>query len=230
MVKLFGLGLVLILLSACGQPPRDYLQPDSSKSRSAHSSAADRRCDASVYTVVRNDTLSEIALRCGLSMNQIIVANNLRSPYIIYPNQELIIPRNHAGLSSANQAAHRVNWIWPVEDYTAYDYVLDSQGVQALEVFSEVGSLVRAAADGEVAFAEMSTGPLGNMIMLRHADNYLTIYAHNQRLQVKQGDRVKAGEIIANLGQSGHTDRPKLYFELRHQGRKIAIEPFLGRP
>lgn len=108
--------------------------------------------------------------------------------------------------------------------------MLDSAGIQGLEVYAEVGTLVRAVADGDVAFAEASTGPLGTMVMIRHANNYLSIYSHNQRLQVQQGDRVKAGDVIAHLGQTGRTDRPKLYFEIRHQGRKIAVEPLLGRP
>jgi murein DD-endopeptidase MepM/ murein hydrolase activator NlpD len=234
MFKTLGLGVVLLLVVACGQPPRDYLQrgatSDNARTKAPAAQVGVRNCSGTSYTVALNDTLGEIALSCGVSVNQLIGVNNLIPPYIIYPKQELVIPRAAMATPEIKKAANSVSWHWPLDHKTNYAYVLDSQGVQALEIYSDIGALVRAAADGEVAFAENSTGPLGNMIMIRHADDYLTIYAHNQRLQVKQGDQVKAGDVIANLGQSGRTDRPKLYFELRYQGRKIAVEPLLGKP
>ncbi|WP_052501353.1 M23 family metallopeptidase [Thiomicrospira microaerophila] len=234
MFKVLGLSIVLLLLVACGQPPRDYLQrgttSDNARTQAPAAQVGARDCSGTNYTVVLHDTLGEIALRCGVSVNQLIGVNNLTPPYIIYPKQELIIPRAAMATPKIKKSANSVTWHWPLDHKTHYAYVLDSQGVQALEVYGEVGALVRAAADGEVAFAENASGPLGNMVMIRHADNYLSIYAHNQRLHVKQGDQVKAGDVIANLGQSGRTDRPKLYFELRYQGRKMAVEPLLGKP
>lgn len=229
--KGLGFGLILLLLSACGQPPRGYLQPDVVKdSRAGKVKQASSSCTGTSYRVILDDNLGEIALRCGVPLNQLIGVNQLTAPYIIYPGQELIIPRNPLASPEAQKAAHVIQWRWPIDHKTDYAYVLDSAGIQGLEVYAEIGTLVRAVAEGEVVFAENSTGPLGNMVMIRHTDNYLSIYSHNQRLQVKQGDQVKSGEVIANLGQSGRTDRPKLYFEIRHQGRKIAVEPMLGRP
>lgn len=233
MVKFFGLFFVLLLLSACGQPPRDYLKSSSTtQSKSSERSVTtDRQCEGTFYRVQRNDTLGEIALRCGVRMSELAAANELRSPFVIYSGQELVIPRNAAELAAANKLnASRLNWIWPVESPSEYRYLLDTQGIQGLEVYAQLGTLVQAVADGEVAFAEHSSGPLGTMIMIRHADNFLSIYAHNQLLRVKQGDAVKAGDVIAHLGQSGRAERPKLYFELRQDGRKISVEPFLGRP
>jgi murein DD-endopeptidase MepM/ murein hydrolase activator NlpD len=232
MIKFFSILVIVLLVGACGQLPRDYLHRDAGSSDrvKATTSVKSRDCKGTSYTVVLNDTLGEIAIRCSVPLSQLIEVNNLKAPYIIYPKQELIIPRQLVAVPQVINAMQTKKWQWPIDHKTEYAYVLDSQGIQALEIYSEIGALVRAAADGEVAFAEYSSGPLGNMVMIRHADNHLSIYAHNQRLQVKQGDQVKAGDVIANLGQSGRTDRPKLYFELRYQGRKIAVEPLLGKP
>ena len=229
--KGLGFGLIVLLLSACGQPPRDYLQPEADSKASAASVTKQKAaCTGTAYRVVLNDNLGEIALRCKVSVNQLIGVNQLTSPYIIYPGQELIIPRDPLISPETKQASDTIAWRWPIDHQTDYAYVLDSAGIQGLEVYAEVGTLVRAVAKGEVVFAENSKGPLGNMVMIRHTDEHLSIYAHLQRLQVKQSDQVKAGDVIANLGQSGRTVKPKLYFELRHKERKIPVEPILGQP
>ena len=84
------------------------------------------------------------------------------------------------------------------------------------------GSEVHAAGAGEVIFADWMRG-FGNLIIVDHGGQYLSIYGNNQSLLKRPGDRVKNGDVIATVGNSGGNENSGLYFELRHQGR--AIDP-----
>lgn len=84
------------------------------------------------------------------------------------------------------------------------------------------GSDVHAAGAGEVIFADWMRG-FGNLIIVDHGGQYMSIYGNNQALLKRPGDRVKAGDVIASVGNSGGNEHSGLYFEMRHQGR--AIDP-----
>lgn len=84
------------------------------------------------------------------------------------------------------------------------------------------GSDVHAAGAGEVIFADWMRG-FGNLIIVDHGGQYMSIYGNNQALLRRPGDRVKAGDVIASVGNSGGNENSGLYFEMRHQGR--AIDP-----
>jgi murein DD-endopeptidase MepM/ murein hydrolase activator NlpD len=90
------------------------------------------------------------------------------------------------------------------------------------------GTEIRAAEEGEVVYAgngsrEPSLKNYGNLILLRHADKYVTVYAHAKDLNVKVGDKVKRGQVIGRVGQTGSVSSPQLHFEVR-QGRQ-SIDP-----
>jgi septal ring factor EnvC (AmiA/AmiB activator) len=80
------------------------------------------------------------------------------------------------------------------------------------------GAEVRSVANGEVIFADWLRG-FGNLIILDHGSQYMTIYANAQTLRKKVGDNVKGGDIIANAGNSSDNAQTGLYFEMRHNGR-----------
>lgn len=84
------------------------------------------------------------------------------------------------------------------------------------------GSDVRTAGAGEVIFADWMRG-FGNLMIVDHGGQYMSIYGNNQALLKRPGDRVKAGDVIASVGNSGGNEHSGLYFEMRHQGR--AIDP-----
>ncbi len=83
-----------------------------------------------------------------------------------------------------------------------------------------VGTDVSAADEGVVAYAGSELRSYGNLILLRHDNGWVTAYAHNDKLLVKRGDKVKRGQVIAKSGQSGQVDRPQLHFELRQSSKK----------
>lgn len=79
---------------------------------------------------------------------------------------------------------------------------------------------MKAAADGAVVYAGRGLIGYGEMIIIKHDDTYLSAYAHNNRLLVNEGDQVKAGQVIAEMGSTG-TDRVKLHFEIRRRGQPV---------
>lgn len=89
---------------------------------------------------------------------------------------------------------------------------------KGLFIRTDEGSEVKAIADGQIIFADWLRG-FGNLVIIDHGDQYLTIYGNNQSLLKRVGDAVKTGEVIANTGSSGGIEQPGLYFEMRHQGR-----------
>ncbi|UDQ88823.1 M23 family metallopeptidase, partial [Xanthobacter autotrophicus] len=77
------------------------------------------------------------------------------------------------------------------------------------------GTAVRAAEDGTVAYAGNELKGYGNLVLIKHADGYVTAYANNSELTVKRGDTVRRGQIVAKAGQSGNVGSPQLHFEIR---------------
>lgn len=88
------------------------------------------------------------------------------------------------------------------------------------------GAPVRAVFPGQVVFSDYLRGH-GLLIILDHGDGYLSLYGRNQRLLKQTGDRVRAGDAIATVGNTGGAERSALYFEIRHQGRAIDPAPWL---
>jgi lipoprotein NlpD len=79
---------------------------------------------------------------------------------------------------------------------------------------------IRAAADGEVVYSGSGLIGYGKLIILKHNDSYLSAYGYNQALQVKEGEQVKSGQVIALMGR-GPADRPLLHFEIRVDGKPV---------
>jgi murein DD-endopeptidase MepM/ murein hydrolase activator NlpD len=91
-----------------------------------------------------------------------------------------------------------------------------------IDISGKIGDPVQATADGLVVFAGW-TPELGNMVVISHADDYITVYGHNDRLNVQERQRVKKGELIALLGETGYSMGPHLHFEIWHHD--IALDP-----
>lgn len=112
-----------------------------------------------------------------------------------------------------------IAWSWP----TAAGAVVagfDEQKNKGLDIAGRAGDPVLAAADGRVVYAGAGLRGYGNLIILKHNNTYLTAYAHNQALLVKEDQTVRKGQKIAEMG-STDTDRVKLHFEIRRQGKPV---------
>jgi murein DD-endopeptidase MepM/ murein hydrolase activator NlpD len=115
--------------------------------------------------------------------------------------------------------AERGRLRWPVKGllYSRFG-MRQGQRHDGIDVAAPEGAPVTAAADGTVVYAGQQSG-YGHVVILRHPGGLLTLYAHNARVLVSEGSRVKAGEAIARVGQSGSTTGPHLHFEVREGTR-----------
>jgi murein DD-endopeptidase MepM/ murein hydrolase activator NlpD len=116
-------------------------------------------------------------------------------------------------------------FIWPVDGKVVSKFgpAKDNQRNDGVNIAAPVGAPVKASAPGVVAYAGNELRGFGNMVLLRHADGWVTAYAHNSSLLVEKGDKVAQGQTIARVGSSGNVDTPQLHFELR-KGTK-AVDP-----
>ncbi|QJD58792.1 peptidoglycan DD-metalloendopeptidase family protein [Pseudomonas sp. gcc21] len=111
-------------------------------------------------------------------------------------------------------------WNWPAEGALISRFQSNGSLNKGIDIAGEMGQPVKAAANGAVVYAGRGLIGYGDMIIIKHDQTYLSAYAHNSRLLVKEGDQVKAGQKVAEMGNSG-TDRVKLHFEIRRQGKPV---------
>ena len=111
-----------------------------------------------------------------------------------------------------------MGWIWPAQGSLIAGF--DEAKNKGLDIGGKAGDAVLAAADGRVVYAGAGLRGYGNLIILKHNNTYLTAYAHNQTLLVKEDQSVQKGQKIAEMGNSD-ADRVKLHFEIRRQGKPV---------
>ena len=122
------------------------------------------------------------------------------------------------GASDAAAAPSAVSFAWPVRGPLLNTF--DDSKNKGLNIGGAAGDPVKAAADGRVVYAGNGLRGYGNLIIIKHDATYLTAYAHNRALMVKEGDAVTKGQKIAEMGNSD-SDRVMLHFEVRRQGKPV---------
>jgi lipoprotein NlpD len=121
--------------------------------------------------------------------------------------------------------ADEVKFIWPAQGTVVTNF--DEQKNKGVAITGRLGDPVVAAADGRVVYAGAGLRGYGNLIILKHNNTYLTAYAHNQALLVREDQSVRQGQKIAEMGSSD-TDSVKLHFEVRRQGKPV--DPLIHLP
>ena len=124
---------------------------------------------------------------------------------------------------SAN-AEDEIAWLWPAQGAAIAGF--DEVKNKGLDIGGRAGDPVLAAADGRVVYSGAGLRGYGNLIILKHNNTYLTAYAHNQTLLVKEDQSVRKGQKIAEMGSSD-ADRVKLHFEIRRQGKPVDPAKYL---
>ena len=117
-----------------------------------------------------------------------------------------------------------IAWIWPTAGSVLTGF--DEAKNKGLDIGGTAGDPVVAAADGRVVYVGAGLRGYGNLIILKHNNTYLTAYAHNQSLLVKEDQNVRKGQKIAEMGSSD-ADRVKLHFEVRRQGKPVDPAKYL---
>lgn len=233
------------MLVACGGPiPKAPVREEGVSVR--HPESAER-------VVMPGDTLFGIAWESGVDHRELAEWNKIAPPYIIKPGQRLrVVPPDAAKTAARAQAKPRRNarsqrssvarklstspssdnrpgrvpvsgaWIWPAEGRA-----LRNDAQKGVDILGARGQRVIAAARGRVVYRGSGLRGYGQLIILKHSDDYLSAYAHNDKIHVREGDTVKAGEHIADMGSTG-ADRVQLHFQIRYRG--TPVDPLLFLP
>lgn len=112
------------------------------------------------------------------------------------------------------------SWRWPAEGHLIGRYVAGDATKQGIDIAGSSGQAVRAAADGVVVYSGAGLVGYGELIIVKHSEAWLSAYGHNRKRLVNEGQNVKAGQQIAEMGSSG-ASREMLHFEIRHNGKPV---------
>jgi len=246
----FLLVFLIVLLTACGggqavAPIGKY--DNKSKAKVTQTTKAPK-----FYKVRKGDTLYSISWRYGMNYKTLAKMNNIRSPYKIYVGQKLQFKstsktkqtskkktsskkvtskkvvtktKTQATTKATNKS---VAWRWPTKGKVISTYSKSAAGRKGINIAGKSGQQIVSAAAGKVVYSGNGLVRYGNLLIIKHNDVYLSAYAHNKTLLVKDGQQVKAGQKIATLGRTG-TQRDQLHFEIRRNGKPIDPMQFLPK-
>jgi len=205
------------------------------------------------YRVKKGDTLARIALDNGQAPRDVIqwnkAANSNFNPNLIEVGDLILIkgptstkpakvvekksavdkPDGPAQASAPEPtkpeivAEPGIRLSWPAKGKVVAEFSETNKGI---DIAGKVGEPVLAASDGKVVYAGNSLRGYGNLVIVKHDNTYLTAYAHNSKLLVKEGDAVRKGQRIAEMGDTD-TNAIKLHFELRVNGKPVNPTPYL---
>jgi lipoprotein NlpD len=237
----------LMLTVGCSTP---RTKPANVTDRSGGSVAYDP-APPGYYRVKKGDTLARIALDHGQGPRDVAQWNKAENPNF-NPNVievgDLILIKPPASAKTAKSVDKKsttgsdkadapapesvrpevvaepgIRLSWPAKGKVTGEFNDTNKGI---DIAGKVGEPVLAASDGKVVYAGNSLRGYGNLVIVKHDNTYLTAYAHNSKLLVKEGDSVRKGQKIAEMGDTD-TNAPKLHFELRVNGKPVNPTPYL---
>ncbi|MDE2345682.1 MAG: peptidoglycan DD-metalloendopeptidase family protein [Gammaproteobacteria bacterium] len=186
------------------------------------------------YTVRQGDTLYSIAWRYGLDYHDLAAWNNIGPDFLIKPGQQLVLaapssfvaaairPTAPTAATSAGNSppSGPVHWIWPTRGALVGMFHPDNALSKGIDIAGMRGQGIQAAAAGKVVYTGSAIAGYGKLIIIKNSDRFLSAYADNDSMLVREGDVVKAGEPIATMGldRNGH---PLLHFEIRYNGKPV---------
>ena len=194
------------------------------------------------HTVKAGETGFDIAMDYGVPWDEIAAANGLKRAAKVKPGQQLAIPTLVSGAAAVPVADASPSistdpptglpdtiapaFAWPVQGKVRRGFTAPSgsnQGHDGIDVLADESAAVRAAAKGEVIFAGPGPQEYGLTVIVYHAGRWTTTYSYLGKITVKVGDKVRAGERIGLVGQTGLASEPQLHFEIRRN--KLALDP-----
>ena len=246
------LSAAMALTVGCSSP---RTKPANVTDRSAGASKSSEPTPPGYYRVKPGDTLARIALDNGQAWRDVAQWNTAENPSF-NPNVievgDLILVKPPASTKASKPlevksvapdkadstkadtpktpatkaeviAEPGIRLSWPAKGKVTEEFSDKNKGI---DIAGKVGEAVQAASDGNVVYAGNSLRGYGNLVIIKHDNTYLTAYAHNSKLLVKEGDNVRKGQKIAEMGDTDTTS-PKLHFELRVNGKPVNPTPYL---
>ncbi len=249
---------IAIVMTGCATKPTYQMSSQSGINQAGINIVTNTQGVPNYYQVKRGDTVSQIATRYRLDYRQIGAMNGLDSRYTIYSGQMLKLWQNNNATNNNSSVATLQPSLptynttpvatpapvqTPVYETTAnstsgYQYPSRNQIIRNFDAQTgnigmwfagTEGDPVLASQSGTVLYSGNGLSEYGNLIMIRHSNNYITAYAHNSQLLVSEGDQVQGGQRIGSMGRSGQTDQVALQFQVRLNGTPIDPRAVLGR-
>jgi hypothetical protein len=181
------------------------------------------------HLVRPGETLAAIGRLYGVNWQTLAKVNHLPDPHRIEIGQAMWIPpqggtvRNGARpLAVPSRFVPNGRLQWPTDGLLSSAF--GTRGGRfhgGIDISGEGGTPIMAAAEGMVMFSGRGPDGYGNAVMLDHGDGLRTLYAHNERNVVRQGDRVRRGQIVALMGESGRASGTHVHFEVHQHGRLV---------
>lgn len=189
--------------------------------------------------VKKGDSLSQISVRTGVSVNRIAQLNQLKKPYVIYPGQTLYLkPLSTETAKSSSPPSRKsttktaasttqtgtwpksVRWKRPAKGKVVKKFNRNRNDAKGIDIQGQYGDNIVASAAGKVVYSGNGLISYGNLIIIKHNQTYLSAYAYNRKLLVKEGDSVRAGQRIAEMGRKEKLGS-RLHFEIRKNGKPV---------
>ena len=194
-----------------------------------------------VYHVVeKHQTLYRICKTYQVDIKEVASLNNIVDPSRIQTGQWIFIPGAVKVLKveiymddvvtesgeKGKFAYKKLNFIWPIEGkiVDVFDEA-ESKRHQGVDISSPLGTPIKASSSGTALYSGNTIRGYGNLIILRHSKEFVTVYAHNQVNLVEEGTWVEKGQLIGKVGQTGRATGPHLHFEIRKNNK--AVDPLL---
>ena len=196
-----------------------------------------------VHVLRPGENIYRISLYYGVSVADIVRANDIRDVTEIRVGERLVIPGatqappSHslafgpgprpAGSAFARGRRHTdLAFVWPVEGRPSSKFGRRGSGRHdGVDIPAKPGTPIRAAEAGRVIHSAGKLGDYGKVVIVKHTGRFSTVYAHNRRNRVRKGDFVEKGQVIAEVGRTGNASGPHVHFEVRHDRR--AEDPLL---
>lgn len=193
-----------------------------------------------IHMVAEEDDLYKIALLHKVNLSTLAVTNRLQKPYHLHKGQQLIVPASPVPAEVSNpmegkmktvqdhvlQPAKKGFFLRPVQGRVLSSYGEQGRGLynDGVNIEAPLGAPVKVAENGVVVYVGNAMRSYGNLVLVRHADNWVSAYAHLDNIKVTKGQTLKRGEILGSVGKTG-VKTPQLHFELR-KGTK-PVNPML---
>ena len=213
----------VVFLSSCA-PPKKIKLPPITEGWHKHSSIKHG------YLVQKNDTLYSIAWSFGLDYRYLASINNLHPPYKLLRGQRLRIAAQTTAKYSftaknLSQIKQQINtpthWQWPTNGKLVIKFNnTEGKRNQGIDLSGKLGQPVVASNDGIIVYSGMGIKAYGKLIIIKHNNDYLSAYAYNREIFVREGDQVSKGQKIASMG-SNREGKTSLHFEIRLTGKPV---------
>ncbi|XTZ40458.1 murein hydrolase activator NlpD [Salmonella enterica] len=149
-----------------------------------------------------------------------MLPNNKPATTVTAPVTAPSVSSTEPTASSTSTSTPISTWRWPTEGKVIDSFSATEGGNKGIDISGSKGQAIAATADGRVVYAGNALRGYGNLIIIKHNDDYLSAYAHNDTMLVREQQEVKAGQKIATMGSTG-TSSTRLHFEIRYKGKSV---------